>query len=201
MIVQDAFYVPDSIAVKLATGEMMRFGSVVRWAEGPNKGAIVEHLDSVDLTRSFSTAMQQSMQQSMNSTQNSSQSFFSEHKTGIIIGASVGGVVGIGIGIAIYRRKRKQKRINEAFENFFEAMREGEMTVEIIDELDDVLDDLDKVKMTGQELRRLLSYVRKYTLELAQINGVSTADIKTTGDNIIDFRAYLDKERRILEAA
>ena len=40
-IVQDTFFIPDDIATGLATGLYRRFGGVIRYAAGPNKGQIV----------------------------------------------------------------------------------------------------------------------------------------------------------------
>lgn len=44
-IVQDTFYIEDSIYNKLITGEYTRIGSVVRH----QSGQIVKHLDPIDL--------------------------------------------------------------------------------------------------------------------------------------------------------
>ena len=48
-IVQDAFFIPEDIAIGLATGVYRRIGGVIRYAVGPNKGQIVRHLKPIDL--------------------------------------------------------------------------------------------------------------------------------------------------------
>ena len=47
-VVQEAFYVPEDIMIKLLNGDCRRIGGVVRRANGPGNGQLVKFLDPVD---------------------------------------------------------------------------------------------------------------------------------------------------------
>ena len=89
-VVQDAFYIPDDIAIGLASGLYRRIGGVVRYAVGDNKGQIVKLLDPIDLPQDQSSAM---------AIVEGIIKFGKEHKKLMIGAAAVAGAAAIGGGI------------------------------------------------------------------------------------------------------
>ena len=75
------------------------------------------------------------------------------------------------------------------------------MTEEIIDELDASLKGAKKVLVDAADMMKFAKMIRSYTIELARNNNVSTKDLVQSGDNIVDIRMYLQKQREVLNAA
>lgn len=201
MVIQEAFEVSDEITAGLASGIFTRTGGVVRWAVGENKGAIVKHLDPISTSYSQSNALQQAVNSNTITQQNQNQSFFQQHKTGIYVGGGIAAIIAaIGGGIYFFRRRRG-KKFQKAFRDYLEAMETGTMTEDIIDELDASLKGAKKVLVDATDMMKFARMIRSYTIELARNNGISTKDLVRSGDNIVDIRMYLQKQREVFNAA
>ena len=190
-IIQEAFSIPDDIAVGLASGIFRRTGGVVRYAVGKNKGQIVKHLKPVALPKA---------QEAELSIAKKALQFGRQHKK-IMVGAmAVAGAAAAGGGIYAGVTVHKRKKFQKAFKRYIDAIRSGELNVEIIEDLEKSLSNMKTVNMKASELSLLVSHIRNYTMKLAENNNVDV-DINQTDTPIIDLKQYLEMQKRILKSA
>ncbi|MCI8527663.1 MAG: hypothetical protein HFH82_00675 [Lachnospiraceae bacterium] len=199
-IAQDAFYIPDDIAIGLATGLYRRIGSVVRYAVGPNKGQIVKNLQPIDLK-----AAEQAQGLGAKAIQ-----FVANHKKEV-------GIAAIGVAIVwgyTAWKNHEPKVLTEfraALKVYIETIRTGNMSVEKIDNLMVALEELKKhknydkiiIQLITEELEVLVGRIYDYTIKLAEDNAVELSDDELNLDNsaIINLQFYLKAQKRIFEAA
>lgn len=206
-IAQDAFYIPDDIATGLLTGLYRRIGSVVRYANGPNKGQIVKHLQPIELN-----AVEQAQGVGTKALQ-----LAKEHKKGAII-VAVGATVGVGVWIYNMVKNREPKVVTEfrsSLRVYIDAIRKGDMDVYKINNLMTALEKLKErkdyekisIQLTADDLEALVDNIYKYTLKLAEDNKVDLtgeelriSNVKNTG-TIINLQNCLKVQKRIFEAA
>lgn len=204
-IVQDAYDIPDDILKGLMTGLYRRIGSVVRYATGPKKGQIVKHLDPVDMPTADSKGMLVKMAE-----------YAAKHpKT--VIGVGIGAAAAIGFGIYYVVQSRKEPteivRYRDSLKAYISAIRNGTMTLEIIEEMISAMDALKSrpdyeeisIALSSEELDVLVTRLCEYTRKLAVDNHVELSPSEEEApryDNhsIIDFRRYLDAQKRIFES-
>lgn len=206
LIVQDAFPIPEDIATGLATGLYRRFGSIVRYAVGPNKGQIVKHLEPIDLKdpeeaqRLRARALQ----------------FAKQHEKGTLIAVAGATVVGIGVWAYNKVKNHEPKVVTEfriALRIYIEAIRNGSVDIDKINKLMAALEKLKQhkdyekisIQLTTEELEVLVGRIYEYTIKLAEDNDVklldeelNTAQMKNSG-TIIDLQNYLKVQKRIFE--
>lgn len=197
-IAQDAFYIPDDIETGLATGIYRRVGSVVRYAEGPNKGQIVRHLQPIKEIPS----------EQVKGLGNRTIQFFKHHKkeTGVVIGTTA---IIIGYNKWKNREPKVVKEFRTSLKNYIEAIREGNMDIVKIDDLIKALEKLKnhknydkfKIQLTTEELVILVGRIYEYTLKLAEDNSVklSDADIQKKDCTIINLENYLKIQKNIFK--
>jgi len=190
-IIQEAFDIPDDIAIGLASGLYRRLGGVVRYAIGENKGQIVKHLDPVDLPVGQDAAQ---------SLVEKAIKFGKENKKLMIGAGVVAGAAIIGGGIAAGVSAHKRNKFNEAFNRYIDAIRTGEMDEEIIDDLEESLSGIKTIKMKASELSLLIEHIKDYTIQLAEINNVEL-EFEETDSPIIDFKQYLELQKEVMRIA
>lgn len=139
-IAQDVFFIPDDIATGLTTGLYRRIGSVVRYATGPNKGQIVNHLKSVDLK-----AAEQAQGVGIKALQ-----FVKQNKKGTII--TVVSAAAVGTGLFVYNKVRNHdpKVVTEfrtLLQIYIDAIRKGDIDIEKINNL---MNDLEALNLNFQ---------------------------------------------------
>lgn len=207
-IAQDAFFIPDDIALGLATGSYRRIGSVVRYATGPNKGQIVKHLKPVDLK-----AANQAQWVGVKALQ-----FVKQHKKGAAI--TVVNTAAAGTGLFIYNKvKNHEPKVVTEFRNslqiYIDAIRKGDMDIEKINSLMYNLDNLKShkdynkisIQLTTEDLGVLVSRIYEYTVKLAKGNNVELTEkeLNTSRNNntdaIVNLQTYLKAQKRIFEEA
>lgn len=168
-IVQDTFYIEDSIYNKLLTGEYTRIGSVVR----NQSGQIVKHLDPIDLP--------QTPKQAKTLGQKLFQ-FVSNHKKEIlIIGTAT--VVTVLIAGATYVIKRKREPIElttfrAKLKVYIDSIRIGKVNFFIIQKLKESIVSLKQhknsskflVELSLDEIGTLIDNIKCYTIKLANDN-------------------------------
>lgn len=183
-IIQEAFYIPDDIAVGLASGIYKRVGGVVRWATGAKKGQIVKHLDPISIKKPANSIKQNALK---------------NKKALKITGAIVLTTVAVG-SIFVGINYNKQKKFQEAFRDYIEAVRNGDMTLDLIEALEDSLTSIKSIKMSPDELLTLVKYIHDYTMKLAKDNNI---EIESSSDNnpIINIQDYLKVQKEIFESA
>lgn len=205
-IVQEAYDIPDDILKGIMTGLYRRIGSVVRYATGPKKGQIVKHLDPIDMPTADSKGMLAKMA-----------AYAAKHpKT--LIGVGIGAAAALSFGIYFVVQSKKEPteivRYRDALKAYIDAIRNGTMTLEIIDEMISAMDALKSrpdyeeisIALSSAELDTLVNRLCEYTRKLAIDNHVELSPEEKEApllDNqsIIDFRRYLDVQKRIFESA
>jgi len=203
-IAQDAYFIPDDIATGLATGTYRRFGSVVRYATGPNKGRIVKHLKPIDINTA--EQVQDAGTKVLKVVHN--------HKkaTGIVI---VGTAI-IGVGAWGYNKwkNHEPKVLTEfrlALKRYIDAIRQGNMDIEIIDNLMEALENLKvhkdyekiSIQLTAEELEVMVGRIYEYTIKLASDNSITIpeGELDLSNNAVINLQSYLNVQKRIFEVA
>lgn len=203
-IAQDAFYIPDDIATRLATGLYRRIGSVVRYAVGPNKGQIVKHLQPIDLK-----AAEQAQGLGAKALQ-----FVQHHKKEVGIAAIGAAVVGVGIWGYNKWKNHEPKVLTEfraALKTYIDAIRNVNMDIDKINGLMEALEALKQhkdyekisIQLSAEDLEVLVGRIYDYTIKLAADNAVDLFDEELNLNNgaIINLQSYLKAQKRIFEEA
>lgn len=202
-VVQDAFYIPESIMTGILTGKYRRIGGVVRVAAGPGKGQIVKILDPVKLAEN----------KSAESLAAKGLQIVRTHKKAFIAGGIIIAVA--GTGAFIYHKLKNQepavlKNFRTALGKYINAIREGTMTLELINEMTDALEALKRHKDYGQfmiqlkaeDMEVLVDKIHEYTVKLASDNGVAYDDLESNGGNTVtDLESYLKVQKEVFERA
>lgn len=203
-IVQDAYYIPDDIATGLITGIYARYGSIIRYATGPNRGQIVKHLVPVNVK-----AAEQAKSLGAKAID-----FVVENRKAVGLAAVSVTIVGVGVWAYTEWKKHEPKALTEfrsALRGYIDAVRGGNVDIEKIDALLFALDALKahkrfekiSIQLTAEELDVLVSRICEYTIKLAADNDVElTADELAMDDStIINLQSYLNAQKRIFESA
>jgi hypothetical protein len=207
VIVQPTFYIPPDIATGLLSGDLIRYGGVVR----DTAGRLVVHLNEVPTPE---RTAQEVARVAVKGIKNP----WVAVGAGMLIVMAVGG----GVVLAVKRRKKDAKpevpecvtHYNESLKTYLEAIHTGSLDPEIIDRL---ISDLDAVKSEAEEsdtniafsteqLETLTEVVVGYTTKLAEANAI---ELDAPGqvaegamNNVLaDLRQYLEVQKRIFEEA
>lgn len=204
-IVQEAYDIPEDIIKGIMAGLYRRIGSVVRYATGPKKGQIVKHLDPIDMPTADSKDILAKMA-----------AYAAKHpKT--VIGVSIGAAAALGFGIYFVVQSKKEPaeiiRYRDTLKAYIEAIRNGTMALEIIEEMISAMDSLKSrpdyeeisIALSSAELDALVTRLCEYTRKLAIDNHVELSPEEEEvplldNHSIIDFRRYLDVQKRIFES-
>lgn len=208
MIQQVAFEVPTEIAVKLATGEFVQYGGVVR----DLSGRIVKHLKPADVADGANAAKQVAVKALAVAKENKKLTVGALAVAGVAVGGAAYGV------ISHFKHRRAQEEqktamdaFNAALTDYLSALDKGELTVEMIDALEGAMDGLSgekgfTVEIEGDQFMLLVKAVRDYTDRFAKANGMkSEAPILKIFDkrpnNLSGLRDCLATQREILSQA
>lgn len=207
-VVQDAFYIPDEIAIGITKGLYKRFGSVVRYAVGPYRGQIVKHLKPIDLNAAEETQ----------GVGVKALKFVKNHKKEsafIIAGAATVGASALVYNTIKNREPKVVKEFRKALIVYIDAIRQGNMDVDKINNLVAALEEMKKhkdynkicIQLTAEELGALVGRIHEYTIKLANDNHVEltdqelhTVEMKNAG-TITNLENYLKAQKRIFEVA
>ena len=209
MIQQVVFEVPTEIAVKLATGEFVQYGGVVR----DLSGRIVKHLKPADVADGANAAKQVAVKALAVAKENK------KLAVGALAVAGAAAVGGAAYGvISHFKHRRGQKEqktamdaFNAAFTDYLSALDKGELTVEIIDALEGAMDGLSgekgfTVEIEGDQFMLDAKAAGVYTDRFAKANGMkSEAPILKIFDkrpnDLSGLRDCLATQREILSQA
>ncbi|WP_406714261.1 hypothetical protein QEU98_06985 [Trueperella pyogenes] len=189
-IEQVAFAIPARIEAGLATGELVRYGGVVR----DGAGHIVMHLKEVP-TPQFDKALA------------SARAFAKANKTTLIVGTVATAAIG-GTAIAVSTMKRM--KINEADRQFqaamsayFKAIVAQDMNAKVIDELDRSLGELRALTgksttdlIEGDVLDSLIDYSRNFIVH----NAPAEFEQVKLGQ-LVSLEDYLAEQKKIFDQA
>lgn len=205
---QIAFLVPPELDLGLATGELIRYGGVVR----NQAGEIVAHLEEVDI--SLGDAVGEAVSKAI--------AVARENKGKVIIvGAAAAAVTGTVAFISYKRKAKKQVRqielaeqFQEAMDSYFQAISNGALSKEIVDETISVIDDVNsnlrgkknEVSLSQSILNSLVSSIEKYTRQLCEANDYKFKKVKqplkkTQKSSLETLRSYLELQQDLLQKA
>lgn len=211
-VIQVKLIVPDDIHTGLITGKYAINGSVVRIADGPHKGAIVKHLDSVDIKKiqHAETAVRKSL---------SSQKVFSKagrlirNRNVQIIAAGAAITGGAWVAYHYYSKakyKKVVKRFQKTLTNYLDQAKCANLQTETINEMISsieemkMLDNYEKIRiqLTVDQVEVLTNRIREYTIILANENKVELQDDerRVYSDPMEDLEHCLHIQKRIFEA-
>lgn len=175
-VIQVAFEVPQEIATGLSTGELVRYGGVVR----DTGGRVVKHLDEITPKPSddAANAIQQAASNAMN--------FVKKNKKGTIIVLAVAAIGGIAYKTVKGSQKKAleklqveaSERFNASLTAYIKALENENLTLTDIEGLQRAIADFEDVagdggltiEMPGGQFSALVQAVAKYTQALARAN-------------------------------
>lgn len=207
MIYQPAFEVPAEIAVKVAAGEYILWGGVVR----DTAGRIVKHLKPVELQKTSEAALSVGQRVIR---------FAKANPVLVAVGATalaVGGIyayVKFAAAPAADGDEIDSSGLNHALSSYIEALQAGNLNVSVVDNLLVEIDKLEAMAGSGRvtiefdssQLRTLVSSVRAYTEDLIRGNAeiLSGIDVPLPTEHnrsLSGLKECLLVQKTVLEAA
>ena len=215
-IIQEAFFIPPSIAEGLATGRFVRNGGVVRIAKGfEGAGELVKFLDPVPLKKEAAEAVVKAANIPKGNAAGKVAGFVAKNQKILIIGG-VAVLVVTAIGVAAYvvvnnSEPQEMKVVRQRFDDYLTAVKNGTVDFLVVDQLAKALDDLkalknyDKLKfqLTPEEFSTLIGQISMYTQKLIKDNDYACTEeekklLGSTEDPIFDLRSYLEVQKNII---
>ena len=193
--VQVVLDVPPDIAVGIASGALVRVGSVVRDA---NTGQIVKHLGEVRLPdKEAAKAVRAIAQRALNATRG-------KVSAGIVVVGAVAVAVGGKVAFGWWNSHCRAKDLNMALNAYLDAAKAGQMTVGRIDSLSAAIEAARGGGLTDPVsiAEKVVNLVEGYTTALAEANGaVWQAEQSTDVEPLVRLEHSLIEQRRILGEA
>ena len=203
-VIQETFYIPNKIMIKIITGEYRRTGGIIRYATGPNKGKIVKHLDPIELKE---------VEQCKSLCAKVVQFAKNNKKTIIVSGIIIGG---IAVGTYIYFKVKKDeakevKIFQEQLKTYIDELKTGTLQLTTIENLINGINELQKsksfndirIELSAEELSLFVKQIRDYTIRLAEINNYSICndELQDSNDSIENLRNCLTIQKNVFEFA
>ena len=217
-IIQVAYGVPDDVYVGLETGELTRFGSVVRGRTG-----FKMHLKEVQIPKTENSTTVNA------ASPTASKSIFSVVKDTVrkhpvamvVIGLVVGTATVGGIGYGKYKAKKKQnegknelpeyvKDFNNAFRVYLEEVHAGNLNESTLDTLIKYLNqmkeridsDESEISFSSEHVGSLMNIVFDYTRQLAKANSYKVVKLRkpetvSKEESIDGLQEYLSIQKQI----
>ena len=193
--VQVVLDVPPDIAARLASGDLVRVGGVVRDAK---TGQIVKHLGEVRLPdKEAAKAVRAIAQRALNATRG-------KVSAGIVVVGAVAVAVGGKVAFGWWNSHCRAKDLNMALNAYLDAAKAGQMTVERIDSLSAAIEAARGGGLTDPVsiAEKVVNLVEGYTTALAEANGaVWQAEQSTDVEPLVRLEHSLIEQRRILGEA
>lgn len=195
VVEQVAFEIPTDVAMGLTSGDLVRYGGVVRDAGGH----IVTHLKETGIPEQSEKVLAKAMQVAKSNPR----------ATGAVL-FTAGAAVAGGVAHLVYQRGQTKAclaRLHEAMAAYTDAMRDGAMRVTIIDQLLDAWTDAQK--STDPHIRQVLgadgfsaffNMVVDYTAKVAEVNGATDSQ-HSSSESVIDLAPYLEHQKNLFSEA
>jgi hypothetical protein len=191
--VQVVLDVPPDIAARLASGDLVRVGGVVRDAK---TGQIVKHLGEGRLpAKETAKDVRAIAQRALNATRG-------KVGVGIVVVKAV--AVGGKAAVDWWNSCRRAKDLNVALNAYLDAAKAGQMTVERIDSLSAAIEAARGGGLTDSVsiAEKVVNLVEGYTTALAEANeAVWQAEQSTDVEPLVRLEHSLIEQRRILGEA
>lgn len=210
MIQQVAFDVPKGIALRLASGEYVQYGGVVRDAAGH----IVKHLEPADVSNDANKAIQVAAQAIQLAKENKKAAIGVLAVAGV---AAAGGAVYAGVTHLQHKKEERARKtamddFNAAFSEYLKALGNSELTVEKIDELENAISAPSgsekgcTVEIESEQFKSLVKSVRDYTERLSKANSAKSSNVvfklfEKKPNDISGLKECLATQREILTQA
>lgn len=191
-IEQVAFAVPADVAAGTASGELIRYGGIVRQANG----AIYAHLKEVEVPRSSGGAVSKILWST---------------KGRVYFGALL--LLG-GLSEMAYSVRRRKVgecvgRLSLAMQAYVKAVQEQNMNVGVISGLLESLEAVEDLKcrrvyrvMGGVEFQEFVHFVADYSREFIARNRVGSMACESGREaEVVDLRQYLECQRNLFDCA
>ncbi|MCR5206450.1 MAG: hypothetical protein K6E47_15595 [Lachnospiraceae bacterium] len=201
MIIQEEFIIPPDILDGLEKGLYNRFGGVIRWATGPNKGAIVCMLEPISSNNMNSQqVLEEAAANAATSTvtQPDSNTDSSVNHILAVIVIVFAILCIIGIAYLVYRFVQRSK-FKKNMSIYIDAISKGALTVEIIDNLMNSVKRVKTIQIDSKDFIKILVIIRDYTINIAEKNNIEIENISK--DNIVSLPEYLSIQRELLQTA
>lgn len=203
-LIQVAYDVPDEIFAGLVTGDLTRFGSVVR-----DSKEIIAHLKEVSLPEPDQAADAAGLAAALKSPR-------------VLIGLGVAVVVVAGAGLAIWAANRKKApaeiepsrpvdEYNAALADYLESIKEGRLDAETLDRLIAAIDVIRQeaadgsltIEFAPEQAEALIELVADYARRLAAANSVEVdePDERVDANPVVVLHDWLKAQRDTLDSA
>lgn len=204
---QANFEINDSTYLMIQEGLLRYSGGVIRWASGPHKGEIYEHIQFTDMKKAEEAAAELK-----EGVIEKAVDLLEENKKAVGV-VAIGTVMAlIGVGVYKWYKNRIVKEFNKNLKAYITAINEASMEESIIDALSESIDKLKnqknyqkiRVSMSVFEIEALVKDIREYTYALAEANSQdvnSQIEEIENDDKIINLQEYLSIQKDILNAA
>lgn len=203
-IIQVYYEVPLDIAAKLSTGELTRFGSVVR-----DSYRIVTHLKEVPFQKKKA---QKAFAEVAKAAKQYKKPLIC---LGIVNAAIYGGLAFVSIQErnALKEQQATVEKNNREYQSalsrYITSIKSGNLNLDAVNNLSSSLRNLEeqesksegKITLSKDTLDQLLGILDDYTAQLFAANGITSSLSQNPGaeSGIIDLIPYLDAQKRLLE--
>ncbi len=209
--IQLSLEIPAEIAKKLDTGDLIRYGSVVRDAGG----AIVKHLEEIPGPSISAKEVVPSVSSSLGKLKVAGKGLLTTtSKPGVIGGVVVGATV-VYFGIAWIKQAWAASRaeglatsstaeLDTAINEYLRAAQKGALTVEVIDRLSAAIEAAEGDADSRVEIAvNVVTLVENHTKKLVEANNlaIESADARPDVAPVARLKASLDSQRRIFANA
>lgn len=184
-IIQVFYEVPDDILFGLASGEMSRFGSVVRGAT-----AIAAHLKEVQPPVAEDASVIQKIATAARNPK----------VVGVAAGAAAVTVVGGGAYMLIRNREERIGELTSSLGAYLEAVRLGRLEEQGVNRVLGAIEDLPRFGLRKDRIEPLVREVFLITRQLAEANSRPIPELETPqpgADTIQELRLALETQRSI----
>lgn len=189
-IEQVAFVIPADIAEGISSGELIRFGGIVRQANG----AIYTHLKEVEVIQSPGSVVAK---------------IFRSPKRVAYCGAFLLVTSAVGVMYSVRRRKVGEcvAGLSLAMQAYATAVQEQSMNAGVINGLLEALETVEDLKsrrvsrvIEGAEFQDFVHFVAGYSREFFAKNQVELAVCESErGTEVVDLRQYLESQRSLFD--
>ena len=178
MFVMDTYYVPAELAAKLATGEFVRYGNVIKYASGAagsKGGQVVTWLKKSNTVKDAANAARNAAAAVIKTPLG---------KAFVVVGTAL---IVYTVADGVYERiqmskfKKSCKNFNTSISNYFNALAEGSLNDETLNQLLTSTQDLNSydcdivTEFTSDELNTLMSILAGYTEKMISANKADEA--------------------------
>ncbi len=197
-VVQEAFYIPNSIMESISNGEYIRDGGTVRHAIGSKKGQIVTLLKPVEV----------SIKEQAKILGENLWNYGKSNKKVVYISGAAIFLVGGCYYKFIYKEPKVIVDFKVNFKEYIAAVSSGKMNLDLINNLLLSLVELKnhkkfekfKIKLAAEDIENLINHIHGYTIKLVEDNKMNIDLNELSYDSTYNnLASYLNIQKDIFE--